>query len=75
MSANHDGGYSFRLCQLPAGGAAGLTEECFQQGQLDFVGEHVWIQYGIGEHAEREEVLAQRTRQQNSGLSKDNIAF
>lgn len=38
--ANHGGGYSFRLCRMPESGRlADLTEECFQQGALDFVGE------------------------------------
>jgi len=38
--ANHGGGYSFRLCKMPESGMlADLTEECFQAGALDFVGD------------------------------------
>jgi hypothetical protein len=37
--ANHGGGYSVRLCKMPESGMlADLTEECFQAGALDFVG-------------------------------------
>ena len=38
MHANHGGGYSYRLCKTPAEGIVGLTEECFQQTPLKFVG-------------------------------------
>ena len=38
MHANHGGGYSYRLCKTPAEGIVGLTEECFQQTPLNFVG-------------------------------------
>ena len=34
---NHGGGYSYRLCPLPAGNFTELTEACFQQHPLDFV--------------------------------------
>jgi len=37
ITANHGGGYSFRLCPKPAN-LMDLTEECFQQGSLEFVG-------------------------------------
>lgn len=42
--ANHGGGYGYRLCKLPAAGKAALTEECFQAGHLDFVGDQSWAQ-------------------------------
>ena len=45
VSANHAGGYSYRLCKVPDGGISELTEECFQQNPLDFVGEQQWVQY------------------------------
>jgi len=45
-SANHAGGYSYRLCKMPHGGISEVTEECFQQNQLDFVAEEQWVQYG-----------------------------
>ena len=31
VSANHLGGYTYRLCRLTAAGKAGVSEECFQQ--------------------------------------------
>jgi hypothetical protein len=40
--ANHGGGYSYRLCPR----SAELTEECFQAGVLDFVGDKQWFQFG-----------------------------
>lgn len=40
--ANHGGGYQYRLC--PAGRT--LTEECFQEMPLEFVGNVQWLQYG-----------------------------
>lgn len=41
-NANHGGGYAYRLCRVD--GAKGVTEECFQDGHLDFVGETQWLQ-------------------------------
>mmetsp|Transcript_112753 Transcript_112753/g.158175 ORF Transcript_112753/g.158175 Transcript_112753/m.158175 type:complete len:345 (-) Transcript_112753:49-1083(-) len=38
--ANHGGGYSWRLC--PKGN---VSEECFLQNTLDFVGDKQWIRY------------------------------
>jgi len=32
----HGGGYTYRLCKLPAEGKAGLTEECFARNILEF---------------------------------------
>jgi len=40
--SNHGGGYAYRLC--PA--SSNLTEECFQAGHLDFVGDSHIIQWG-----------------------------
>lgn len=45
VSANHGGGYSYRLCKLPEGGKPALTEACFQGTPLEFVGNTSWIQY------------------------------
>ena len=42
-SANHLGGYIYRLCKLPDEGIEGLTEECFQEGSLKFEGGKVWF--------------------------------
>lgn len=44
ITANHGGGYQYRLC--PAGSK--LTEDCFQQTPLEFVGDFQWIQQGHG---------------------------
>jgi len=44
--ANHGGGYSYRLCKMPEAGVSKLTEECFQNIPLDFVGDKQWVQYG-----------------------------
>ena len=62
VNANHVGGYSYRLCKLPSGGISELTEECFQQNHLDFVGDHQWVVMD-NEPEERKEVLALRTRE------------
>ena len=43
--ANHAGGYSYRLCKMPEGGISEVTEECFQQTPLDFVGDEQWVNY------------------------------
>ena len=43
--ANHAGGYSYRLCKMPEGGISEVTEECFQQTPLDFVGDEQWVEY------------------------------
>ena len=47
LSVNHGGGYSYRLCQVPKEGMKGLTEECFQEGHLEFFGDKQWIQYDV----------------------------
>ena len=60
--ANHGGGYSYRLCKLPKEGRVGLTEECFEQGALDFVGDTQWVQYGEDEST-RVAFRANRTRE------------
>jgi hypothetical protein len=43
IAANHGGGYSFRLCPKPKDHMA-LTEECFQDHPLRFVGDVQWVQ-------------------------------
>lgn len=45
VSANHGGGYAYRLC--PVG--RGATEACFQQNHLQFEGGSSWVQYGNDE--------------------------
>ena len=32
----HRGGYTYRLCKLPAEGKTGLTEECFAKNVLEW---------------------------------------
>jgi len=44
--ANHGGGYAYRLCKVPEKGMGALTEECFQQGHLEFSGDMQWVQEG-----------------------------
>lgn len=62
IRANHGGGYSYRLCKLPESGRKGLTEECFQQTPLEFVGDKQWVQYGE-DKATRYEFTAVRTKE------------
>ena len=45
MNGNHGGGYSYRICKTPEGGISDLTEECFQNNPLDFVGDKQWVEY------------------------------
>jgi len=61
MSANHGGGYSYRLCKVPEKGVSEITEECFQQGVLAFDGDEQWIQYGMDRNS-RIGFRANRTR-------------
>ena len=44
ISANHGGGYAFRLC--PTDGSTPVTEACFRANHLAFVGNTSWIQHG-----------------------------
>jgi len=60
--ANHGGGYSYRLCKLPEEGYSHLTEECFQETPLDFVGDTQWVQYGEDEKS-RVAIPATRTKE------------
>ena len=42
--AKHRGGYAYRLCKVPDGGISKITEQCFEDGHLDFSGAISWIQ-------------------------------
>jgi len=65
--ANHAGGYSYRLCKTPEGGISELTEECFQQTPLQFVGDLQWVQYGLDRKSgHRTELVANRTTEGTS---------
>ena len=41
LNANHGGGYSWRLCRLDGN----VSEACFQNTTLRFVGKRQWLQY------------------------------
>ena len=43
--AKHRGGYAYRLCKVPEGGISKITEQCFEDGHLDFGGAISWIQW------------------------------
>jgi hypothetical protein len=59
-SANHGGGYSYRLCKKPASGNySEISEECFTKTPLDFIGDTSYIQYTNG--SGRFEIDATRT--------------
>jgi len=60
ITANHGGGYAFRLCKVPPEGVRGITEECFKKNYLKFVGDKQWIQWGSNK-ATRKEIPAIRT--------------
>lgn len=59
ITANHGGGYSYRLCPKPAAGYMSLTEECFQAMPLRFAGDTQWIQQG-GDEKNRTAIPAVR---------------
>jgi len=63
VSANHGGGYSFRLCKQPEEGNSALTEECFQQTPLNFEGDKVWVTYPSEDKTERHQFKAVRISQ------------
>jgi len=46
ITGNHGGGYAYRLCKVPEEGMGALTEECFQQGHLEFFGNIQALQVG-----------------------------
>ena len=39
----HRGGYTYRLCKLPAEGKTGLTEECFAQNVLEWATDYTMM--------------------------------
>merc|ERR1712151_1270918 len=51
ITANHGGGYQYRLCKVKGRSSnitAEVSEECFRQTPLEFVGDKQWIQFGNG---------------------------
>jgi len=62
VGANHAGGYSYRICKMPQGGITHLTEECFKNGHLDFIGNQQWVQYAKDKKSgHRTELRAKQT--------------
>merc|ERR1712013_596980 len=62
VSATHAGGYSYRICKMPQDGITHLTEECFKNGHLDFIGNHQWVQYAKDKKSgHRTELRAKQT--------------
>ena len=59
VSANHGGGYSYRLCKQE--GDEAVTEECFQQTPLRFEGDKVWVTYPSEDQSVRHDFIANRT--------------
>lgn len=59
MTANHGGGYQFRLCPKPKDNMD-VTEECFQKMPLKFVGNTQWLQQG-NDTSKRIAISAMRT--------------
>lgn len=60
VSANHAGGYNYRLCKVTK--LSDITEECFQDGHLEFVGDKQWVEYGADRKTHhRTELTAKRT--------------
>jgi hypothetical protein len=49
ISANHGGGYSWRLCKNVEGL---VNEDCFQKGHLKFSGDKSWVLYSDGTRKE-----------------------
>lgn len=64
ITANHGGGYQYRICRVKDESdniTSEATEECFQRTPLDFVGDKQWIQYGDGmDPSNRTEISAIR---------------
>ena len=61
--ANHAGGYSYRLCKMPASGISDVTEECFNQNPLEFAGDVQWVEYKIDKNSgKRTKIPALQTK-------------
>merc|ERR1711957_415751 len=67
ITANHGGGYQYRLCKVKeatANNTEEATEECFQRTPLEFVGDKQWIQFGDGmDRSNRTEIPAVRVKE------------
>ena len=49
-NGGHKGGYTYRLCKMPAEGKTGLTEECFARNVLKFAGKKTYWRTAWFEH-------------------------
>jgi hypothetical protein len=56
ITANHGGGYSYRLCKL----GENVSEACFQRTPLRFAGDKQWLQYGNTTYQYSKEVKLSR---------------
>jgi len=62
VDANHAGGYSYRLCKISHDRIQDVTEKCFQEMPLNFVGDDQWVVYKKDYHSgHRTKVDARRT--------------
>jgi len=69
--ANHGGGYSYRLCKVPADGdMTKLTEESFQKNTLDYASDYSWIQWGTNKE---DSVKFKATRSSNGTYPKGSV--
>lgn len=72
IQANHGGGYAYRLCPVPEDGdMTKLTEECFQDGHLDFASDYSWIQWG----ANKEDSLKFKATRSNNGTYPESSTW
>jgi len=63
VEANHAGGYAYRLCKIPENGISSITEDCFNEGHLDFHGEIQWIQTRKNNSGEKTVISALRVKE------------
>ena len=57
----HGGGYTYRLCKMPAEGKAGLTEECFTKNVLKFADNKTFWRRAYWEHRNDEWEVEEKT--------------
>jgi len=66
INANHGGGYSYRLCPT----SSSISEACFQNHVLNFVGESSWLQ-NYTDEAKRVEIPAVRVTIEGAQWTKN----
>jgi len=52
----HGGGYAYRLCHIPPAGISEVTEQCFQNGHLNFAGTYNWFANLVAGHKWHREI-------------------